>query len=79
MAGASLTGCDPQGTVIKNLLATEVRHGTQSVAVIENTHVTGAGHMMSHVIGRGNQEERFPQAEDRDTLRTREGVGISCV
>lgn len=71
---ASPTECDRQGTGTKSLLATEEHHGILSVAVKENTHVTAAGLMMSHVIGTDGPEESCPRAEDRGTGRIR-GVG----
>ena len=76
-AEASPTGCDRQGTGTRNLPATEEHHGIQSVAVKENTHVTGADPMMSHVTGTDGQEESCPQAAGRGTGRIAgEVVGI---
>jgi len=68
-AAASPTGCDRKGTGTKNLLVTEEHRGILSVAVKENTHVTGAALTMSHVIGTGGLEASYPQAAGPGTGR----------
>lgn len=75
-AAASPTGCDRKGTGTKNLLVTEEHRGILSVAVKENTHVTGAALTMSHVIGTGGLEASYPQAAGPGTGRIEKAVGI---
>lgn len=69
MIEASPNACDRQETGTKNLLVTEEDHGIQRVAGKESIHVIETGPRMSHVIGKGSQEESCRQVVDQNSGR----------
>ena len=74
MIEASPNACDRQETGTKNLLVTEEDHGRQRVAGKESIHVIETGPRMSHVTGKGSQEESCRQVVDQNSGRRGKAV-----